>query len=278
MAPAGGFVVGKLEALDICMEYLQARTGKRMLAIDRLNLVIENGSFVSLVGPSGCGKTTFLKIVDGLLAPTSGQLLLDGSSITEPGRERAVVFQDSSLFPWFTVVRNVAYGLECQGVKPADARERVQPFIKMVGLEGFENHYPYELSGGMQQRANLARALAVDPELLLMDEPFASLDAQTRELMQEELLGIWRQSQKTVLFITHAISEAVYLSDRVLVMGPRPGRVIEDLHIDIPRPRPLKVKRTPQFLDYEDRVWSLIEAQVKRDMAGGNGAGGQVLG
>ncbi len=270
--------MGKLEALDICMEYLQARTGNRMLAIDRLNLVIENGSFVSLVGPSGCGKTTFLKIVDGLLAPTSGQLLLDGSSITEPGRERAVVFQDSSLFPWFTVVRNVAYGLECQGVKPADARERVQPFIKMVGLEGFENHYPYELSGGMQQRANLARALAVDPELLLMDEPFASLDAQTRELMQEELLGIWRQSQKTVLFITHAISEAVYLSDRVLVMGPRPGRVIEDLHIDIPRPRPLKVKRTPQFLDYEDRVWSLIEAQVKRDMAGGNGAGGQVLG
>lgn len=263
--------MGRLEALDVCMEYHQARTGNRMLALDRLNLVVEDGSFVSLVGPSGCGKTTFLKIVDGLLTPTSGQLLLDGQPILEPGRERAVVFQDSSLFPWFTVARNVAYGLECQGVKPGDARERVEPFIKMVGLEGFENHFPHELSGGMQQRANLARALAVDPELLLMDEPFASLDAQTRELMQEELLDVWQQARKTVLFITHAISEAVYLSDRVIVMGPRPGRVLEDLRVELPRPRPLKVKRSQQFLDYEDRIWGLIQAQVKtglRELAG----------
>jgi NitT/TauT family transport system ATP-binding protein len=256
--------MGRLEAVDVRMEYFQARTNTRMTAIDCLNLVVDDGSFVSVVGPSGCGKTTFLKIVDGLLEPTSGELLLDGKPIKGPGRERAVVFQDASLFPWFTVERNVAYGLECQGVPAAAARDKVQRFIHMVGLEGFERHFPYELSGGMQQRANLARALAVDPELLLMDEPFAALDAQTRELMQEELLNIWSQARKTVLFITHAINEAIYLSDRVIVMGPRPGRVIADISIDMPRPRTLHVKRTQRFMEYEDQIWSLIETQVKR--------------
>jgi NitT/TauT family transport system ATP-binding protein len=256
--------MGKLEAIDVCMEYLQERTGARLAAIDCLNLTIEDGSFVSIVGPSGCGKTTFLKIVDGLLEASSGQLLLDGKPISGPGTERAVVFQDASLFPWFTVERNVAYGLECQGVPAAEARTRVQRLVDLVGLQGFERHYPYELSGGMQQRVNLARALAVDPELLLMDEPFAALDAQTREVMQEELLTIWSQARKTVLFITHAIGEAVYLSDRVVVMGPRPGRIIADITIDIPRPRALQAKRTPRFLEYEDQIWRLIEHQVKK--------------
>ncbi|MHB8618105.1 MAG: ABC transporter ATP-binding protein [Chloroflexota bacterium] len=272
--------MSKLQATDISMEYYQPRNGRRLLAIDRLSLDIDEGQFVSIVGPSGCGKTTFLKIVDGLIAPTGGRLTLDGKLICGPGRERALVFQDASLFPWFTVQRNVGYGLECQGVQASETHERVQKFIEMAGLKGFETSFPYELSGGMQQRANLARALSVDPELLLMDEPFAALDAQTREIMQEELLNIWRQTGKTVLFITHQINEAIYLSDRVIVLGARPGRLIADLPIDLPRPRPLAVKRQARFLEIEDRIWNLIEGEVKRGMAadqrvgaGANGSG-----
>ena len=259
-------MAAKLQAIDIRMEYYQPRTGNRVLAIDNMNVTIEEGSFVSILGPSGCGKSTFLKIVDGLIRPTRGQLMLDGHEITAPGRDRAMVFQDASLFPWYTVVRNVSYGLECQGVSAKDARERAMPFIKLVGLDGFDGHYPYELSGGMQQRVNLARALAVDPELLLMDEPFAALDAQTRELMQAELLRIWNAQRKTVLFITHQIDESVYLSDRVIVMSARPGRIIADITIDIPRPRELAVKRSARFHEYVDHLWEMIEGQVKRTM------------
>jgi NitT/TauT family transport system ATP-binding protein len=258
--------MAKLEAVDVRMEYYQPRTGARLLAIDDLSTSIEEGEFVSIVGPSGCGKSTFLKIVDGLIRPTSGQLRLDGRSIVAPGLDRAMVFQDASLFPWYTVLRNVSYGLECQGVGGREARQRSAPYIELVGLVGFEHHYPYELSGGMQQRVNLARALAVNPELLLMDEPFAALDAQTRELMQSELLSIWQRARKTVLFITHQIDEAIYLSDRVLVMSARPGRLLADIRIDIPRPRELEVKRTPRFMDYVDQIWRLIEGQVKRSM------------
>jgi NitT/TauT family transport system ATP-binding protein len=259
--------MANLQATDVRMEYYQPRTGKRLLAIESLSLSIEDGQFVSILGPSGCGKSTFLKIVDGLIAPTAGQLLLDGKPISGPGRDRSMVFQDASLFPWYTVSRNVAYGLECQGVGAREARTRAEPFIRLVGLDGFEGHFPYELSGGMQQRVNLARALAVDPELLLMDEPFAALDAQTREIMQSELLSIWQQANKTVLFITHQIDEALYLSDRVLVMSARPGRLIADIHVEIPRPRSLGVKRSPRFLEYLDQIWNLIESQVKRTMA-----------
>ena len=259
--------MGKLEALGVEMEYFQPRTGKRIRAIDRIDLEVQEGEFVSIVGPSGCGKTTFLKIVDGLIPPTGGELRLDGRRITEPSRDRALVFQDASLFPWYTVVRNVAYGLECQGVSAKEAQRRAEPFIRMVGLSGFEHHYPYELSGGMQQRVNLARALSVDPELLLMDEPFASLDAQTREVMQAELLDIWSQSRKTVLFITHQINEAIYLSDRVVVMGARPGRIIADLPVELPRPRTLEVKHEPRFVALEQQIWGLIVTQVRRSMA-----------
>jgi len=260
-------VTAKLEAIDIRMEYYQPRTAARLLAIERLDLAIAEGEFVSIVGPSGCGKTTFLKIVDGLIQPTSGHLLLDGRPISRPGRDRGMVFQDASLFPWYTVLRNVSYGLECQGVPRREAAERARPLVELVGLRGFEQHFPYELSGGMQQRVNLARALAVDPQILLMDEPFAALDAQTREFMQAELLRIWQQARKTVLFITHQINEAIYLSDRVVVMSARPGRLLADIRIELPRPRALAVKRSPPFLSYEDEIWGLIEAHVERSMA-----------
>ena len=257
--------VPELQATNVEMEY-ESRDGTWVRAIDDVTLSIEPGEFVSIVGPSGCGKTTFLKIVNRLIEPTGGEILVRGHAITRSTGDRAMVFQDSSLFPWFTVARNIGYGLECQKVPKAEIARRVAPFIEMVGLAGFENRYPYELSGGMQQRANLARALVVDPAVLLMDEPFAALDAQTREMMQAELLDIWSQTSKTVLFITHQINEAIYLSDRVIVMSARPGRVIADIRIDLPRPRGLAVKRNDAFRDYEDQIWELIESQARATM------------
>jgi NitT/TauT family transport system ATP-binding protein len=258
----------KLEAHDIRLDYFQPRTNTRLTALDGVNLAVMDGEFVAIVGPSGCGKTTFLSVVDGLIAASSGRVLVDGDVVTKPGPDRAVVFQDASLLPWRTVLGNVLYGLECVGVPAAEARPRAARFIDMVGLSGFEHHYPYELSGGMQQRVNLARALVMDPKILLMDEPFASLDAQTREVMQEELLRIWAQAKKTVLFITHQIDEAIYLSDRVVVFSGRPGKVKETIAIDMERPRSLGVKRQPRFHAIEDRIWSLIEEDVKGRMAG----------
>ncbi len=244
-----------LTARGVQMEYRDRQTGRSLLAIEKVDLEVPEGSFVSLLGPSGCGKSTFLKIVNGLLLATAGEIRIRSAG---KARENAMVFQDAALFPWYSVLDNVAYGLVCAGVGRGEARKRSQPYIELVGLQGFGDQYPYQLSGGMQQRANLARALAVDPPILLMDEPFASLDAQTRELMQAELLRIWDATRKTVLFVTHQIDEAVYLSDRVLVMAPRPGRIIADITIDLPRPRVLDVKRTPEFAQYAQRIWSLI--------------------
>jgi NitT/TauT family transport system ATP-binding protein len=249
-----------LQARDVRMEYVDQATGERLLAIDRVDMEITEGEFVSIVGPSGCGKSTFLKIVNGLFPATEGTI-----EIKQPkaGVAHAMVFQDSSLFPWYTIIDNVAYGLVCQGVPRREAQERAKPLIDLVSLSGFEKKFPYQLSGGMQQRANLARALTVDPEILLMDEPFAALDAQTRELMQAELLRIWNEANKTVLFITHQIDEAIYLSDRVLVMSARPGKILADIAIDLPRPRQLEIKRTPEFIKYADEIWGLIATQLK---------------
>jgi NitT/TauT family transport system ATP-binding protein len=225
---------------------------------------VRPGEFVSIVGPSGCGKTTFLNAVDGLQPISGGQLELNGTPISGPGPDRAMVFQQASLLPWRTVLGNVAYGLEMQGRLPKPERlSRARAWIKLVGLEGFEEAYPTELSGGMQQRVNLARALATDPDMLLLDEPFAALDAQTRELMQRELLRIWAQTRKTALFITHDIKEAVYLSDRVLVFTRRPGRVKACVEVDLPRPRELAIKRDRAFLEYEDSIWRSIEEEVR---------------
>ena len=254
----------KLEAMNVGLEYFMPRTGKRLVALKDVNLQISHGEFVSIVGPSGCGKTTFLNAVDGLLKISCGRLMLDGKLITGPGKDRAMVFQMASLLPWRTVMGNVMYGLELQGRNKKEAKERVEELIRLVNLSGFEHSYPSELSGGMQQRVNLARALAVDPEILLLDEPFAALDAQTREFMQYELLRVWSATKKTALFITHQISEAVFLSDRVIVFSGRPGTVKDVVEIDIPRPRKLSVKRDPKFLEYEDRIWASIVEEVRK--------------
>jgi NitT/TauT family transport system ATP-binding protein len=259
-------VATKLQAIGLRMEYYQPRTGGRLLALENVNLSVEDGEFVTIVGPSGCGKTTFINIADGLLKPTAGKIVLDGKEVVGPGTDRAMVFQDPCLLPWRTVFKNVIYGLECRGLDGPPEKERALSFIKLVGLSGFEDHYPHELSGGMQQRCNLARALTVDPQILIMDEPFAALDAQTREIMQQELLRIWNAARKTVLFITHQINEAIFLADRVIIFGARPGKVKDVVKIDLPRPRKLAAKRDKKFLEYEDYVWTQIEEEVKRPM------------
>jgi NitT/TauT family transport system ATP-binding protein len=255
-----------LEARGVRFSYDDPTTKDQLLAIDRLDLEIPEGQFTSNVGPSGCGKSTFLKLVNGLLPDYEGEITVQQPA-SGKGVRHAMVFQDASLFPWYSVITNVSYGLRCRGVPKEEAQERAMPYIRMVGLEGFESKYPYQLSGGMQQRANLARALTVDPEILLMDEPFAALDAQTRELMQAELLRIWAEAQKTVLFITHQIDEAIYLADRVLVMSARPGRILADLPVDLPRPRDLSVKRSPVFTAMADQIWELIAPQLRTDDA-----------
>ncbi len=255
----------KLQARDVVIHHRRQRLGDMLLAVDGATLDIAEGEFVAIVGPSGCGKTTFLNAVDGLLPLTSGSLSLDGRLIDRPGHDRALVFQQPSLLPWRTVLGNVLYGLEILGTPRAEARQRAQRFVDLVGLSGFEESYPLELSGGMQQRCNLARALAVDPEVLLLDEPFAALDAQTRETMQHELLRIWNETRKTAIFITHDIVEAVYLADRVIVFTARPGRVKEVLRVDIPRPRDLRVKWEPHFVEIQSRIWESIREEAARD-------------
>jgi ABC-type nitrate/sulfonate/bicarbonate transport system ATPase subunit len=256
----------KLAARDICLDYVQPRTGQKLAALDGVNLEVKDGEFVSIVGPSGCGKTTFLSVVDGLIPATRGEIIVAGTRVDKPGPDRAVVFQDASLLPWRTVLDNVGYGLECAGMSKTVSRERARRLIELVGLDGFEGAYPHELSGGMQQRVNLARALVMDPQILLMDEPFAALDAQTRELMQEELLRIWKVARKTVLFITHQIDEAIFLSDRVIVFSSRPGRVQDNVIIDIERPRQLRIKRDSHFHAIEDRIWGHIHSEAAARM------------
>jgi NitT/TauT family transport system ATP-binding protein len=232
-------------------------------ALRQIDVAVEPGEFISVVGPSGCGKTTFLRIVAGLEPATSGTILIDGQPLRGPGNNRGFVFQNDSLLPWRTVLANALIGPEVAGKVGDRERQRTLDLLKLVGLGGFENYYPRQLSGGMRQRVNLARALAIDPDVLLMDEPFASLDAQTREIMQTELLRIWEQGRKTVLFVTHQIDEAVFLSDRVLVFARRPGRLQENIEIKLPRPRALALKRTPEFIAYVDRIWTMIEHDVR---------------
>jgi len=251
----------KLETRGISKEFANGKTDALPVLAD-VSLQIERSEFVSIVGASGCGKTTFLRILDGLIEPSSGEVLIDGGKVGKPGPDRGFVFQKDSLWPWRTTAENIMFGLQIQRRPRKEAREVAQKLIDLVGLKGFESHYPHQLSGGMRQRVNLARAFAIDPEVLLMDEPFASLDAQTREVMQLELVRIWNAERKTVVFVTHQIDEAVYLSDRVIIFAARPGRVKEIVPIDLPRPRPFALKRSPEFVAYVDMIWGLLEEEV----------------
>ena len=237
-------------------------------ALKDVSLSIADGEFVTVLGPSGCGKTTLLRIVAGLIRADAGSVSLDGKVVTGPGPERAMVFQSIALMPWATVLGNVAFGLKLRGISRSEREDRATQLLDLVGLTGFENRLPGELSGGMQQRVGLARALAVDPKILLMDEPFGSLDEQTRRLLQEELLQIWETTRKTVIFITHSMEEAVLLGDRIVLMSPRPGQVVEVTQVPLPRPRAAAVDQiegSAEFAAITAQLWQrLREMQVFR--------------
>ncbi|PZW44958.1 NitT/TauT family transport system ATP-binding protein/sulfonate transport system ATP-binding protein [Humitalea rosea] len=235
-----------------------------MLALQPVDLTVAPGEFVAVLGPSGCGKSTLLRIVAGLDRPTAGTVALDATPVTGPGPERGMVFQSYTLFPWLTVEQNIRFGLREAGRPEAEQREIAARFIARTGLTGFENHWPKQLSGGMQQRCALARALANDPEMLLLDEPFGALDHQTRELMQELLLEIWEADRKTVLFVTHDIDEAVFLASRVLVISARPGRIKAEVPVPLPYPRDWTVKTSPEFAALKARLMADIREEVRR--------------
>jgi NitT/TauT family transport system ATP-binding protein len=262
MNSAGTGTMLAIEGVSVVYE----REDFALTAVDGVSLDIGEGEFVCVVGASGCGKTTLLKSVAGLIAPTAGAVRVRGNAVDPRRGDMAMVFQQDNLFPWRTVEQNVRFGLDVKGRRNAEIDRRVGDAITLVKLSGFEKHYPHELSGGMRQRVNLARAFAVNPDVLLMDEPFAALDAQTREIMQTELLEIWNRDRKTVMFITHQLDEAVLLADRVVVMSAHPGRVREIVDIDIPRPRDLKTKRESRFVAYVDHIWELIEAEVRESV------------
>jgi ABC-type nitrate/sulfonate/bicarbonate transport system ATPase subunit len=232
------------------------------LALQATDLDVAENDFVTILGPSGCGKSTLLRIVAGLDHPTAGTVQLDGQRITGPGADRGMVFQSYTLFPWLTVLDNVCFGLRERGLPRAQQLEQAHGFLAQVGLKGFANHYPKQLSGGMQQRTALARALANKPRMLLMDEPFGALDHQTRELMQELLLGIWEAEQKTVLFVTHDIDEAVFMGSRVVVMSARPGRIKLDRVVPLPHPRHYSVKTTPAFSVLKAELTEAVRTEV----------------
>jgi len=239
-----------------------AGAGGGTLALQATSLTVAENDFVTILGPSGCGKSTLLRIVAGLDHPTAGEVLLDGARITAPGADRGMVFQSYTLFPWLDVLDNVCFGLRERGLPRAQQREIAQDFIARVGLNGFEHHYPKQLSGGMQQRTAIARALANNPRILLMDEPFGALDHQTRELMQELLLGIWEAERKTVLFVTHDIDEAVFMAGRVVVMSARPGRIKLDRPVELAHPRHYSVKTTPAFAALKAELTECVRVEV----------------
>ncbi|MGE5302602.1 MAG: ABC transporter ATP-binding protein [Alphaproteobacteria bacterium] len=233
-------------------------------ALADVNFSVREKEFISIIGPSGCGKTTLLKMIDGLIPCDSGEIVINGKKVSAPGPDRAVVFQTFALLPWRTVLANVEFSLELRQIPKTERSQTAHDYLKRVGLEEFANHYPHELSGGMQQRAGLARALAVNPMILLMDEPFGSVDAQTRQLLQEELLELWQRERKTVIFITHSMDEAVYLSDRVVVMTPRPGRVAEILDVPLPRPRSADdVRRNEKFVELTNYIWDTLKKAME---------------
>ena len=239
----------------------EGRQGQRTHALLPVDFEVRDNDFVTILGPSGCGKSTLLRIVAGLDHATSGRVLLDGVPVEGPGADRGMVFQSYTLFPWLTIEQNIRFGLRERGMPEAQQKERAAYFIAKVGLRGFEQHFPKQLSGGMQQRTAIARALANDPKILLMDEPFGALDNQTRVLMQELLLGIWEAERKTVLFVTHDIDEAIFMANRVAVFSARPGRIKTELAVDLPHPRHYTIKASPEFMDLKARLTEEIRAE-----------------
>ena len=238
----------------------------RMPVLDEISMTVPDGTFVSLLGPSGCGKTTLLRIVDGLVEPTAGEVMVDGEIVRRPSADRAMVFQEFNLLPWRTVLGNTELGLEVQGVDRAERRHRAIEALRLVGLEAFSHHYPHELSGGMKQLVGFARALCTEPRYLLMDEPFGSLDPQVREMMQLDLLKIWDLTRKTVVFVTHSVEEAVLLSDQIVVLSSRPARILEIVDVDLPRPRWAdegEVRRSAAFLACRQHVSNLLRRELR---------------
>jgi len=258
--------VPKIEARGVRKRFASKRGA--VLALESIDFVADPGEFVTIVGPSGCGKSTLLYIVGGFVDATAGEVRVDGRVVTAPDPSRGIVFQEFALFPWKTVRGNIAYGPARQGIPRGQRRELVRKYIDMVKLTGFEKHYPKELSGGMRQRVALARTLIVDPDVLLMDEPFGSIDAQTRVVLQAELLQIWEQTHKTVVFVTHSVEEALFLSDRIYVLSNRPTTVRDVLRVDLPRPRdPESILSSPEYVRLHERIWDLLREDQPVDAA-----------
>ncbi len=254
--------MSKLLIENVSRVFPAVHGGTPTRALQPIDMTIGDNAFVTILGPSGCGKSTLLRMVAGLDTPSAGRILLDGKPVTRPGPERGMVFQSYTLFPWLTISENVAFGLREKGVPARERMGIVQQWLERVGLTSFANHYPKQLSGGMQQRTAIARALANDPAILLLDEPFGALDNQTRALMQELLLGIWERERKTVLFVTHDIEEAIFLASRVVVMSARPGRIKADIPIDLGYPRHYTVKTSPEFSAIKARLTEEIRAEA----------------
>lgn len=251
----------RIHITDVEKRYVRRSRGKKpevLQVLSNVNLTVRPSEFVCIVGPSGCGKTTLLRIVAGLVAPDGGEVTVGDTKVTGPGRDRAVVFQDFALLPWANVVTNIAYGLKLRGDSKESRIRRAEELVNLVGLTGFEHSLPHELSGGMKQRVGLARALAVEPKVLLMDEPLGSLDEISRRSMQEELLRVWESDRKTAIFVTHSVEEAVFLADRVVVMKASPGRIAEVVDIDLPRPRTRDIENSKEFLNARNRVWQSL--------------------
>jgi ABC-type nitrate/sulfonate/bicarbonate transport system ATPase subunit len=240
----------------------------RVVALDNVSCEIAAGEFLCIIGPSGCGKSTLLHAIAGFVPASSGETLQDGNKILRPGPDRIVMFQEYGLFPWLTVAENVEFGLLAKGVPAVERKETVQRYLQLVKLDGFEQRLPHELSGGMKQRVSIARALAPDPAVILMDEPFAALDSLTRDILQEEILRIWEKTRKTFVLITHNIEEAVFLGDRVIVMTARPGRIKAQIDVNIPRPRDPSIRNShPQFLEIKEQLSQLLRTEIARDAA-----------
>lgn len=254
----------KLSVNNISKVFQSRKTSLKVL--EDCSLELKKNEFVSIVGTSGCGKSTLLNIIAGLLPPSQGNILIDGQTIDGPGRDRGVVFQTYTLFPWLTVEKNIAFALKNTKVSNKEKTELVKHYINSVGLSGFEKSYPKELSGGMQQRVAIARALVYKPSVMLMDEPFGALDAQTRGMMQELLLKVWQEHKTTVLFITHDVDEAVFMSDRVLIMTARPGKIKEEININLDRPRAYEMLTSPQFMDFKRQILDAIRSETLKSL------------